>query len=730
MYKKILVPVVLGIIVTISSSQVPQKISYQAVVRNPDGTVIPSTQVRLRVSFLDGTSSIPYYSEEHTAITSNQGLVFLTLGEGTQQLGSFAAINWTSGNILLKIELYKSDSWVTLGTSALNSVPFALYSGSGGALSGSGEAGSIALWSGSSSLTKLPNLTYTSSLVVTGNATQNPDDPIFEVKNSLGEVLFGVYQEGVRINIKDDMTKGTKGGFAVGGLSGTKLNKEYFRITSDSARIYVNENSQVKGGFAVGGLSGSKIITKQDLLFVAPDSSRIYVRESAGKGAKGGFAVGGLSGTKTSPDNFLQLTPANYFIGHQSGSLISSGQYNSVMGYMAGAAISSGSYNSFIGYNAGLSNSSGSSNVFIGYECGKANTTGYSNVVIGKSSAISSNGNNNIVIGENAGYSLTSGIHNTLIGTNAAHSLTNQDYNVMIGTSAGYHISSLGWSGSFNTFMGINAGYKIATSRDNTFIGTNSGMWLENGERNTIVGIDAGRSGNEHNNGYTANDNTIFGCKAGYNILNGSTNLFLGTEAGFSNQSGTGNVFIGYRAGFSELGSNKLYISNSSVGSPLVYGDFSSKKVGINTTTLTSTLNVGGDLAVTGTITASSLNSNISGNVNNLQMMPFNYNVSSTIVELANTLFRIDYKSNDMSLWLFNGNGTLSCGYRIVKQISPNIIESFVGSVSPENKQEVMVFHSNGEGCELHFFDYNGTAYAKVSLTYANGKVFGHYVKY
>lgn len=727
MYKKILVTIVLGIIVTVTNSQVPQTISYQAVVRNTDGTVVSSTQVKLRVSFLDGVSSTPYYSEEHIALTSSQGLVVLTLGDGNQQAGSFAAINWSSGNVLLKIEIYKNDSWLTLGTSKLNSVPFALYSGSGGAISGSGEAGSIALWSGNTSLTKLPNLTYTSSLVVSGNTTQNPDDPIFEVKNSEGQILFGVYQEGVRINIKDDATKGTKGGFAVGGLSGTKLNKEYFRITSDSARVYINESTEVKGakgGFAVGGLSGTKTITTQNLLFVAPDSSRIYVRESAGKGAKGGFAVGGLSGTKTDPDNFLQLTPANYFIGHQSGNLISTGQYNSVMGYKAGAGLTSGSYNSFIGYNAGLSNSTGNSNVFIGYECGKANTSGYSNVVIGKSSAISSNGNNNIVIGENAGYSLTSGIHNTLIGTNAARSLTNQDYNVMIGTSAGYHINSLGWDGSFNTFMGINAGYKIATSRDNTFIGTNAGYWLENGERNTIVGIDAGRSGNEHNNGYSANDNTIFGCKAGYSILNGNTNLFLGTEAGFANQSGTGNVFIGYRAGYSELGSNKLFISNTSVGAPLLYGDFSSKKIGINTTTLTSTLNVGGDLSVSGAINATG----IIGKVNNLSIVPFNYMATSDIAELTALSIRLMYDYDKKSISIFNNNSSLSCGYRVIKHSVS--ITSLIGTIPPLDKAEIMAFHEVGEGCELHFYDFAGSSNVAVWLTYVGERVFGYYIKY
>jgi len=47
-------------------------------------------------------------------------------------------------------------------------------------------------------------------------------------------------------------------------------------------------------------------------------------------------------------------------------------------------------------------------------------------------------------------------------------------------------------------------------------------------------------------------------------------------------QMGSGNVFIGKSAGYSESGSNKLYIENSSSGSPLIYGEFDNDIVGIN----------------------------------------------------------------------------------------------------------------------------------------------------
>jgi len=71
------------------------------------------------------------------------------------------------------------------------------------------------------------------------------------------------------------------------------------------------------------------------------------------------------------------------------------------------------------------------------------------------------------------------------------------------------------------------------------------------------------------------------GLNSAYNNTTGGDNIILGVNAGFNN-AGSGNVFLGYRAGFSETGSNKLYIDNYSDTFPLIYGDFSAAKVGIN----------------------------------------------------------------------------------------------------------------------------------------------------
>ena len=98
---------------------------------------------------------------------------------------------------------------------------------------------------------------------ILGNPLMDEDDPLFEVINKDGDIVFGVYNEGVRVNVADSpgSGKGTKGGFAVGGYSAGKgFTNEYLRVTPDSVRIYVdNEPSKgTKGGFAVGGFSAGK----------------------------------------------------------------------------------------------------------------------------------------------------------------------------------------------------------------------------------------------------------------------------------------------------------------------------------------------------------------------------------------------------------------------------------------------------------------------------------------
>ena len=103
--------------------------------------------------------------------------------------------------------------------------------------------------------------TGTKLAVVSGN--DQASDALFEVKRKDVQTVFAVFPDAVNVYVPTG-AKGTKGGFAIGGFGGTKaVSQDYFRVTPDSVRIYINNappsgKGSTKGGFAIGGFDGSK----------------------------------------------------------------------------------------------------------------------------------------------------------------------------------------------------------------------------------------------------------------------------------------------------------------------------------------------------------------------------------------------------------------------------------------------------------------------------------------
>ncbi len=78
--------------------------------------------------------------------------------------------------------------------------------------------------------------------------------------------------------------------------------------------------------------------------------------------------------------------------------------------------------------------------------------------------------------------------------------------------------------------------------------------------------------------------------------LTGEKNTVIGSLSGYKSQ-GSRNVFIGYQSGYFEQGSDKLHITNDGAKTSLIYGDFATAKLGINTTQLGNTLNINSGVA-------------------------------------------------------------------------------------------------------------------------------------
>ena len=108
-------------------AQAPQGFNYQATVRNSAGALIVNQNVYFKFNLMqNSTTSVPVYSETHYVPTDDLGQINLVVGQGTANTGTFAAINWGTGNYYLGIELNTGSGYVAMGATQLMSVPYAL----------------------------------------------------------------------------------------------------------------------------------------------------------------------------------------------------------------------------------------------------------------------------------------------------------------------------------------------------------------------------------------------------------------------------------------------------------------------------------------------------------------------------------------------------------------------------------------------------------------------------
>jgi hypothetical protein len=113
-------------------AQVPQKMTYQSVIRNSNGDLVINTSIGIQISILkDSPSGQVVYVETMSNTTNENGLLTLEIGGGTPITGTFAAINWGTGNYFVKTEtdLAGGTNYSIVGVGQLLSVPYALFAG-------------------------------------------------------------------------------------------------------------------------------------------------------------------------------------------------------------------------------------------------------------------------------------------------------------------------------------------------------------------------------------------------------------------------------------------------------------------------------------------------------------------------------------------------------------------------------------------------------------------------
>ena len=234
--------------------------------------------------------------------------------------------------------------------------------------------------------------------------------------------------------------------------------------------------------------------------------------------------------------------------------------------------------NTVVGNGAFASNTGGSSNVAIGYQSLYSNTTG---------------GNNN-ANGASALYSNTTGYNNNANGAGALYYNTTGVYN----TANGYEALKANTTGGNNTANGSQALFSNTTGSNNTCYGFTAGYSLTTGSNNTIIGTILGTAG-------LANT-VIIGAGATERLrIDSSGRVGIGTSSPSRtlDVTGTARVSSVLTVGSYIQGTTQLDLYGDSSSSSGVRLD-SSGRVGINTTTPTTTLDVDGTFNVSSSIVA------------------------------------------------------------------------------------------------------------------------------
>ena len=133
---KKLYTILAAVLITASGfAQAPEKMSYQAVVRDSDDNLIANQPVGMQISILQTSATgTAVYVETQTPATNVNGLVALEIGAGTVVSGDFTTIDWSADTYFIKTETDPTggSSYSITGTSQLLSVPFALYAKTSG----------------------------------------------------------------------------------------------------------------------------------------------------------------------------------------------------------------------------------------------------------------------------------------------------------------------------------------------------------------------------------------------------------------------------------------------------------------------------------------------------------------------------------------------------------------------------------------------------------------------
>jgi len=173
-------------------AQSPEKMSYQAVIRNSSDTLVTNTQIGMEINIRQGSQTgTIVYTETQTPTTNANGLVSIEIGGGA----GFNTIDWTAGPYFIetKTDPTGGTTYTITGTSQLLSVPYALHAKTAESISG-GITETDPIFTGSQAAnitaTDITNLSNLS-----GTNTGDQDLSSLATKTALGDSTAQVRSE-------------------------------------------------------------------------------------------------------------------------------------------------------------------------------------------------------------------------------------------------------------------------------------------------------------------------------------------------------------------------------------------------------------------------------------------------------------------------------------------------------------------------------------------------------
>ncbi|MBR4497737.1 MAG: hypothetical protein IKP08_03570, partial [Bacteroidales bacterium] len=125
MKRLITILTILGLSIA-TMAQVPQKISYQALIRDAENEIVANRVITLQIQLVTANGDA-VYSETHQTATNANGVVSVAIGTGNTT-DDFSQIDWSKGEYYVQTttDLGAGEKIVS-GASQLLSVPYALY---------------------------------------------------------------------------------------------------------------------------------------------------------------------------------------------------------------------------------------------------------------------------------------------------------------------------------------------------------------------------------------------------------------------------------------------------------------------------------------------------------------------------------------------------------------------------------------------------------------------------